>query len=105
MYQTPLIPHVSEAWGGLIKVRDPHGILKLRLQELGFEQLKGEGIFQASATTTKAQANIFAALRNLGVAFVHGGREPSTPASLFLELCAKGLLSGSFFSIYWYSPK
>ncbi|MGF6418929.1 hypothetical protein ABH900_002432 [Stenotrophomonas sp. AN71] len=98
---TPLSAYVQQADGSTVQVVLLHAGVRVALHALGFE---GEApTLRAEVGDDAGKARLFAALRDLGVAF-SAGREWS-PAEVFSWLRDRGLLEGPCLRIAWTDPQ
>ncbi|EED39816.1 conserved hypothetical protein [Stenotrophomonas sp. SKA14] len=97
---TPISAYVQQAGGNTVQVVLLDADAHAALQALGFEGVLPT--LRAEVGDDLGKARLFAALRDLGVAF-SAGREWS-PAEVFAWLRDRGLLEGAYLRIAWTHP-
>ena len=98
-----LPPYVSRADGDEVEVLSAEEPIRSALSAIGFEsdEERPDALIRAVEDDDE-KAEVFAALRDLGVCF-SWGREWS-PAEVFQWLSEKGLIAGPFLTIGWSGP-
>lgn len=102
MTNEQLQAYVEKADDDAIRLRVIDHGLDAALAALGFTAGAEADVFSRDVADDAEKANVFDALRSLGVAFSDG--KEWCPAEVFEYLRDKGLLSGKFVRISWRQP-